>query len=349
MSEHSTASEVVTIGSATQDVFITTVGVNVMRMQSYDDERAYFALPYGAKIDVDDMFITTGGGGTNTSVTFKRFGLTTSVLSKVGNDRSGRQIRDRLVEEGIDDSMVSVSAEHRTGYSAIIMGFTGERTVLVYRGATLYVDEDDIDWHRLGQAKLVFVGSLSGETAKLYPKIASFCGENQIFLASNPGGTQFRAGLGAFGDVIRHLDILFLNKEEAYTFTGVEPRRGRHDEREMLRMLRDAGAGHVVITEGAKGCQAIDSTTYYSAPACKAKVVSTLGAGDAFASACTAALYKGQPFDRALRYGAVNAAAVVQQIGAKRGILSWEAATNAVADWYHCAELHRPARSADGD
>jgi ribokinase len=334
MSDKTRPSEVVTIGSATQDVFITTDSLSVMRLQSYDDEEAYFALPYGAKLDVDEMFITTGGGGTNTGVTFKRFGLTTSVLSKVGDDRSGRQIGERLREEGIDDSMVSVSREYSTGYSAIIMGFTGERTVLVHRGATLHLHESDIDWDRLGQAKLVFVGSLSGETAKLYPKIASFCAERGIFLASNPGGTQFRAGLEAFGDVIRHVGVLFLNKEEAYTFTGVEPKRGGHDEREMLRMMREAGAQRVVITEGAKGCQAIDGSAYYSAPACKAKVVSTLGAGDAFASACTAALYKGESFDRALRYGAANAAAVVAQVGAKRGILTWQAATDAVSDWF---------------
>ncbi len=349
MPENATASEVVTIGSATQDVFIRTTGVNIMRLQSYHDEQAFFALPYGAKIDVDEMFITTGGGGTNTSVTFKRFGLTTSVLAKIGDDRSGRQIRDRLQEERIDDSLLVVDPEQRTGYSAIIMGFTGERTVLVYRGATLHLYENDIDWGRLGQAKLVFVGSLSGETAELYPKIACFCAERGIFLAANPGGTQFRAGLDACRDVLPHLDVLFLNKEEAYTFTRVEPKRGRHDERQMLRLLHEAGATRVVITEGAKGCQAIDDTAYYSAPACKAKVISTLGAGDAFASGCTAALYKGESFDRALRYGAANAAAVIQQIGAKRGILTWEAATNAVADWYHCAEQTQPAAGSDDD
>jgi len=99
----------------------------------------------------------------------------------------------------------------------------------------------------------------------------------------------------------------------------------------MLRMLREAGAKRVVITEGAKGCQAIDEAAYYSVPACKAKVASTLGAGDAFGAACTAALYKGEPFARALRYGAVNAAAVVSSIGAKRGILTWDEATAAVA------------------
>ncbi len=333
------ACDVVTIGSATQDVFIMSKGINVLRIESFDSEEAFLALPYGAKVDVDEMFISTGGGAMNTAFTFTRFGLRTSVVAKVGRDRSGDIIRERLQDEAIDDSMVVADPEHRTGYSAILTGLTRDRTVLVYRGATLHLREGEIDWERLKTAKLIFVGSLSGETASLYPRIAEFCGANGISLASNPGSTQFRQGLAACRGFVCHMDTLFLNKEEAYRFTGVEPRRGGHDEREMLRRLRDAGAKRVVITEGAKGCQAIDEAAYYSVPACKAKVASTLGAGDAFASACTAALCKGEPFARALRYGAVNAAAVVSSIGAKRGILTWDEATAAVAD---CERAARP-------
>lgn len=322
--------EVVTIGSATQDVFIMSRGASIIRLQSYSSEEAFLALPYGAKIDVEEMFVSTGGGAVNTAFTFRRFGLTTAIVAKVGQDRSGDIIRKRLDEEGVNTSMVIADPDHRTGYSAILVGPTGDRTVLVYRGATLHLRENEIDWERLKWAKVIFVGSLSGESAKLYPTIAEFCAQNGLFLASNPGSTQFKQGLDACREFVRHVDILFLNKQEAYTFTRVEPRRGSHDERQMLRMMQEAGAKRVVITEGAKGCQAIDEAAYYSVPACKAKVVSTLGAGDAFAAACTAALYRQQPFARALRYGAANAAAVVSSIGAKRGILSWEQATEKV-------------------
>lgn len=323
-------SEVVTIGSATQDVFIMSRGAGIMRLQSYGRDEAFIALPYGAKIDVEEMFVSTGGGAVNTAFTFRRFGLRTAVVAKVGRDRSGDIIRQRLDEEGVDTSMMIAAPDHRTGYSAILVGPTGDRTVLVYRGATLHLRENELDWDRLQAAKLIFVGSLSGEAAALYPKIAEFCAKHSIFMASNPGSTQFKKGLEACREFVRHVDVLFMNKEEAYTFTRVEPKRGPHDERQMLRMIREAGAKRVVITEGAKGCQAIDEAAYYSVPACKANVVSTLGAGDAFAAACTAALYRQQPFARALRYGAANAAAVVSSIGAKRSILTWEQATEAV-------------------
>jgi len=323
--------EVVTIGSATEDVFIMTQGLCRIRIEGCETEESYFALPSGAKIDVDEMFISTGGGATNTAVTFRRFGLPTAALAKVGDDRSGRTIRERLKREGIDTRLLNTDPEQRTGYSAILSGFGAERTVLVYRGATLHLRESDIDWDVLRRARLVFVGSLSGDSAKLYPAIASFCAEHGIRLAANPGSTQFRAGVQAFAGVLKHLDMLFLNREEAHTFTRIPPKRGWHDEREMLRILLDAGPRCAVMTEGPRGCQAVDGQAHYSVPACKVKAVSTLGAGDAFASACAAAVLKGEPLVRALRYGAANAASVISQIGAKRGVLTWDEATKAVA------------------
>ncbi len=324
--------DVVTIGSATEDVFIMTKGLCRIRIDTRDVEQSYFALPSGAKVDVEEMFISTGGGATNTAVTFRRFGLATSALAKVGDDRSGRTIRERLEREGINVSLLVTDPEQRTGYSAILTGFNPERSVLVYRGATLHLRESDIEWDTVRRAKLVFVGSLSGDSAKLYPVVARFCAEHGIRLAANPGSTQFKAGVQAFSEVLRHLDMLFLNKEEAYTFTRIQPKRGWRDEREMLRMLHEAGPRRVVMTEGDRGCQALDDQAHYSVPACKVKAVSTLGAGDAFASACAAAALKGEPLARALRYGAVNAASVVSQIGAKRGALTWDKANEAVAE-----------------
>jgi ribokinase len=332
MSSEKPIPEVVTVGGAVEDVFIVTKGLCVVRIETCDAEKSYFAVPRGAKVEVDQMFISTGGSAANTAVTFSRFGLATAVVAKVGDDRSGATIRERLARDGIDVSRLVTDPQYSTGYSAIITGLGAERTVLVYRGAALHLHESDIDWDRLRHAKLIYVGSLSGECARLYPVIAAFCAEHGVRLAANPGGAQFEAGIDAFRNVLQHLDTLFLNKDEAYTFTRVEPKRGWRDEREMLRMLREAGVKRVVITEGEHGCEALDDEAHYSVPACRVKAVSTLGAGDAFASACAAAMLKGESLARALRYGAVNAASVVSQIGAKRGVLTWEEATARVVE-----------------
>ena len=45
------------------------------------------------------------------------------------------------------------------------------------------------------------------------------------------------------------------------------------------------------------------------------------GAGDALASTTVAALALGQPLSEALRWGSVNASAVLQEVGAQKGLL----------------------------
>jgi len=324
--------DVITIGSATQDVFVSAEEAELVRIQTAEDERALLAFEYGAKLDVKDMFITVGGGGVNTSVTFSRFALKAAVVSKIGKDAAGRTIRERLRRDGVGVDLLVVDPEQRTGYSAILLGFTGDRTVLVYRGATLALRADELDWDTLARTKMLFVGSLSGQTAELYPRLAEFAGERGLMLAVNPGSTQFRQGLEALSPVLQHTDVIFLNKSEAYRLTGVAPESGPEDETCMCRMIHEAGAKRVVITAGPEGAEAFDGEQQHFVPAYPVQVAATLGAGDAFASACSAALLRGEPFVKALQLGAANAASVVQGIGAKRGILTWDQAQQWVAE-----------------
>ena len=55
----------------------------------------------------------------------------------------------------------------------------------------------------------------------------------------------------------------------------------------------------------------------------ESNVVSTLGAGDAFASTFVAAYSKWNDIKKALKYAAVNASSVIEYFGATCGLLSF--------------------------
>jgi 2-dehydro-3-deoxygluconokinase len=61
-------------------------------------------------------------------------------------------------------------------------------------------------------------------------------------------------------------------------------------------------------------------------------VVATVGAGDAFAAGFISALWHERSLPEALRLGSANAASVVGQTGANRGILSWDEALQFVEE-----------------
>lgn len=316
--------DIISVGSATEDVFVGSRDMKLISIQDVDRRQAYISFEYGAKIPVDTLFMATGGGATNTSVAFSRLGLKSGIISKLGKDSAAEHILDKLHRENVDTSYVVHSEDDPTGYSVILTSFTGDRTVLVHRGASTALCEDEVNWEALAQAKWTYLSSMAGPSAPLFEKVALHAREHGVKLAINPGGTQIREGLDKLRPVFEATHALFVNKQEAYALAGVTPRRGRGDEMEALETLLEAGCDIVVMTDGPEGAEAHDGSAHYTVPAVPVEETSTLGAGDAFAAGCVAALFRDLDLRKALRAGALNAAGVISHMGAKRGLLTWD-------------------------
>src|SRR3989338_9119257 len=79
--------DIITIGSATRDVFLK-MAAKWLHKDGNSGEMAE-SLPLGSKIEVEKIFLTTGGGGTNSAVTFARQGFQTACVGVVGDDLNG--------------------------------------------------------------------------------------------------------------------------------------------------------------------------------------------------------------------------------------------------------------------
>lgn len=78
------------------------------------------------------------------------------------------------------------------------------------------------------------------------------------------------------------------------------------------------------MTNGKEGVYAYNGSTVYFHPSITAPVKSTLGAGDAFGSTCTAFLARGSSLEQALQAGSVNSASVLQHANATTGLLPYK-------------------------
>jgi sugar/nucleoside kinase (ribokinase family) len=323
--------DVVTVGSATEDVFVYVRRTVVIGIQAPRKEEAYLGMPHGAKVPVDNIHIMTGGGATNVGVGLSRMGLKVACLAKVGCDEPGDRVVAELQKEGVDTSLIARSDAHHTGYSVIITAFTGERTILAHRGAAEQLRMEDTDAEKLAQAKWIHLGALKGVSAQTFFQLADFAAQRGIKLSANPGESQLKLGMDGLAPALAKMELVMVNLDEAYELTGVAPDPGKADEQKMLQKLHEAGAKRAVITCGDAGADGYDGESFYSVPAYKVKVAATVGAGDAFGTGCLAALYRGLGLAEAMKIGAANAAAVVQHVGAKTGLLSWEEAQSFVA------------------
>lgn len=326
----------ITIGSATQDVFIQSDVASIVSVSRMDKKSEFMSFPYGAKTEIADFSKNLGGGAVNTATNLANLGCKTSTIIKLGNDELNSIIKLKLAQSGVDIMNVIDSDKYLTGFSIILVSFQGDRTVLAHRGANAHVSEKEVNFDAIKNSRWVYVSPLSGNSNKILDKIAKFCEENNINLAINAGTTALRKGAKYFSKILKTAQIVLMNKEEASLVTKIEIRQDTKEQKfskeeihpdivTMLKSLRGETKAITVITDGKNGAYCYDGSKIYICPTFPAIVTSTLGAGDAFSSTFCASMDKfNWDIEKSLKYASVNSASVCTNFGAQEGFLTFD-------------------------
>lgn len=327
--------DVLTIGSATRDAFFK--GINFLIVE--DDRlitKKGICLPLGAKITVPSVYFMTGGGATNTAVVFKKMGLKTGAIFRVGKDVSGETIKREMIKEGIELNLVQEDRNKPTAYSVILLTDFGERTILNYKGANEFFSSKEIPVKKIN-ARWLFLGSL-GKNPKNLEFLLELKKRQGIRMAINPGKYEL-SFLKNYPQFLSLFDIFICNQEEASYLSDVDYLK----EGLIFQKLDSLIKGIVVMTKGKKGVSVSDGQYLYSARIVNyrkfikkplkvekdLKQPDATGAGDAFAATFTSFLIKKnvineKNIEEAIRLALINSSSVVNFLGAKTGILDWK-------------------------
>lgn len=328
--------DVITIGSATMDVFVECDDANIVSASTKCAKSEFMCYPYGAKVEITEFTSNTGGGGVNTALNFANLGFSTSAICKIGDDIYSKGVLEALQKSTLDLSNVIQDKSVSTGFSIILLSFQGDRTVLAQRGANATLKKSEINFEAIKQAKFLYIAPLSGESNKVLTSIVDFAGENGINVCFNASTTSLKRGFEYIKKIIDNAQIVVMNKEEASLCTKIQVRPDSRTEKfsselihidikEMLKKLKVNDKQIIVITDGKDGAYAFDGKDFYQCPNFPASVVSTLGAGDAFASTFCAALHRtNNDIGKSLTYASVNSASVVSNFGASEGFLTFD-------------------------
>lgn len=275
------------------------------------------AFPLGMKLKISDLEVFIGGGGTNCAFTFLRQGLKTAYVGKVGDDILGERIIKFLRESGLK-VFVEKEKNVSTEYSVIFSSKRGEKTILVFRGAASFLREKDVPWKKIG-AKWFYVAPLSGESAKVFPRIVDFAQKKGTKIALNPSVDQislFREK-SSYRKSLNNVDLLILNKEEASLMTK------RKSIKDIFRKLIEISSPEtiIVITKGEKGSEVYFRGYIFRAGTPRVNPVDKTGAGDAFGSGFLVGLLKKNNIEYAMRFATSNATSCIKIPGAKNGLL----------------------------
>ncbi|MDD4663787.1 MAG: carbohydrate kinase family protein, partial [Caldisericia bacterium] len=275
-------------------------------------------MALGSKIDVEDIKFTFGGGGTNTAVSFAKQGFKTAYCGAVGQDIGGKEVIEELKSFKVDSSLVLKSKDKATNHSIIISSDGEDRTILVYRGAADILNKENIPWNKL-KTKWIYLAPLSGSLSEAFEDIVNFAFENKIKIAINPGNVQLSMPIEDLTRILKKVDILILNKEEASFLTKIS----FQDEAEIFKKIDEICPGVAVMTKGGEGVVVSDGKYLYSAmPDPNREIVDTTGAGDSFSAGFLSDFirYNGD-IEKAIQLGLANSAGCLSQVGAKNGLL----------------------------
>ena len=307
--------DVITLGAAVQDVFVTSKEFQLITDDSFETGVGEcFSL--GSKIAVDNIVFDTGGGATNAAVTFRRSGMKVACVTRLGKDLGGEFVLRALKKEKIDLRFVSQYPKETTGYSVVLSTGKGDRTILTYRGASQKFTGRDIQLSEL-KTKWLYISSLAGNTT-LVEKIVQYANRKRISVAYNPGSAELAKGRAFFARLIPKLQVFNLNMEEAAALLGLDPVEKMRVFKELCLISKNI----VVITDGVKGAYCDYFGKKFFIPTTKKTVVNTTGAGDAFGSGFVAGLMLSDDPYYALRLALYNSENVVQKVGAKNGIFT---------------------------
>jgi ribokinase len=303
----------VAIGDTVMDVFIR---LSIGHVQE-SAVGAELCLPFGEKIPYEDAILLPAvGNSANAAVAASRLGLTSAIISFLGNDEHGAQCLARLKEENVGTDFILQEEGKPTNYHYVLW-HGNDRTILIKHSDFT----EKLPAH-MTPPKWMYLSSLGEHTEEFHAAIIEYIQAHpEVNLAFQPGTFQLR-NREALTDLYKEVEALCLNKEEAQTLLNSD----EQEIKPLLDWIEALGPKIVIITDGPHGAYMKYENSYFNMPIYPdiAPPLERTGAGDAFFSTFVSYLAKGYDPAYAIKRAPINAMNVVQHIGAQEGLLKEE-------------------------
>lgn len=317
--------EFLAIGDIVTEPFIRLTDAHVA--ENIKAETKELCMRFGDKIPYEyAIHAVAVGNASNAAVSASRLGLPASLRSYVGEDRYGEECLETLEKEGVDTSLMVTEKGKITNHH-FVLWYGSERTILVKHEEFSYTIPEVS-----GSPKWVYLSSLAENSLPYHEALVAFLAEHpDTKLVFQPGTFQMKLGKEALAPLYARSDLFFSNKEEAQRILDLPD---EHDMSALLEHMRALGPKVVVITDGREGAYSYDGVKKLHVPMYpdQRAPFERTGAGDAFASTVAVALALGKPLEEALLWGPINSMAVVQEVGAQKGLLTREVLEKYLAD-----------------
>lgn len=240
--------------------------------------------------DVVSFKRVVGGAPANVAGAVAKLGLSSTFLSKVGNDAFGHHIIEVLEQVGIETKSIQLSDEYETSLAFVSLSDDGNRDFKFYRNhsADLQFNENDIDEDILDDCGMIHFCSVSLVESPMkhaHKQLIDMAIQQNVLVSFDP---NLRLSLWddesklkeTVIEFLPYADILKLSDEELEFITG------KQKIEDALDMLFAGRCQYVIYTKGKDGVELYTrNRECIKANGYCVDVVDTTGAGDSFIGA----------------------------------------------------------------
>lgn len=236
-----------------------------------------------------------GGNAVNVAVYGRQLGMDAAYLGWIGTDNSGDMMQEKLKEQDVE----TVRMQRKQGKTAITY-------IELLNGDRKFGEDflNVLEGFELSDGDLQYLAGFDCVHMAVWGQCDSCLGKlpQEVKISYDFSN---RYGEEKIERLAPYIDYVFFSCEKDDAFT-----------RDLLKRVKEQGAGLVIATLGENGSVAYDGKEFVVSGIVKADVVDTLGAGDSYIAGFLNKALEGEPLKRCMEAGAKKAALTISHFGA---------------------------------
>ena len=256
-----------------------------------------------------------GGAPLNVAYHLNKLGVSTSIISRIGNDNDGNKLADLLDKWGIKKHLLQIDQDHPT--SSVIAKMNNGNEVsyeIVFPVAWDFINDSETIAKQLKPSTYFIYGSLASRNATSRETLFEIL-ESDVIKVLDINMRPPYISKDLLRDLLHKADIVKFNQAEL-EMTQMLFKSLSYNEASQVKFIQDYfNVPEVIITKGEFGASYFKNDKSYQVWGAEVKVADTIGSGDSFLAAFIAGHYLHEQPEKILK----NAIAMGAFIATKKG------------------------------
>lgn len=263
-----------------------------------------------------------GGAPCNFVFHCNQLGHSSAIVSRIGADRLGAELRNELQSLGVASEFVQEDAEHPTGTVTVEIDSAGQPKYTITESVAWdFVEPRPEIAPTMQNAQVICFGSLAQRHERSRTTIQGLLRGSR----SSPGKRvhvfdvnlrQHFYSAELLDASLKLSDWVKLNEEELTILANLLGLTGVSHESTVAALRDRYKLALVCMTRGERGCLVQTGAEEIDEPGVLVQVADTVGAGDAFTAGLACLTLEGKPLRTAVRFANKYAARVAASVGA---------------------------------